>query len=180
MLDCYNLIEILWFARECLGVTSAEVLRTNQSSYTTFLSLRMLTFVSFTGISQLLETTTNLLWRPSLACGFIYIIWHESIPQEKASRVLNFRSDCFLLVFFQSYRGVIEVFDSVVKIGIGTFDYCCFLDKQLDLTFAFFKENAYNIGGHTASPLPLRVFQVFLPVATTSSASQVFSSCEGV
>ena len=82
----------------------------NKSSYTTFVSFRMLTFISFTGISQLLETTTNLLWRPSLACSFIYIIWYESIPHGKASRLLSFWSDCFLLVFFQRYRGVLLKF----------------------------------------------------------------------
>ena len=37
-----------------------------------------------------------------------------------------------------------------------------------------------NIGGHTASRLPLKVFQLCLLVGTICSASQVLPSCEGV
>ena len=67
---------------------------------------KMPTFISFTGISQLLEATTDLLWRPRLARSLIYIIWYESIPHRKASRLLSSWSYCFLLVFFQSYKEI--------------------------------------------------------------------------
>jgi hypothetical protein len=53
------------------------------------------------------------------------------------------------------------------------------IKEESDLSFKKIK-NAYNNGGQTASPLPFKVFQLFLPVATTCSASRVLSSCEGV
>jgi hypothetical protein len=87
-------------------------------------------------------------------------------------------------IFPNLWGCVIEALDSVVEIGIGTFDYIILLPQleksNKDLTFAFCKENAYNTGGHTASPLPLRVFQLFLPVAASCLASRVLSSFAGV
>ena len=75
MLDCYSLIEILWAAiRECLDEKSAEELSKNSQLVTQLFLCWMLTFVSFTGISQLLEATTDLFWRPRLARSLIYII----------------------------------------------------------------------------------------------------------
>ena len=93
MLENYNPIEILRFAIQglgsLLGVRSGDELVRTVSRYMTFSVLHRHTFVSFTGIAQLLEATTDLFWRPSLAGNFVYIIGHESIPHRKTPSLLG-------------------------------------------------------------------------------------------